>query len=88
MQSSVSQDHKVHNINYADLVGGIESFDNYLQEEYEALFDNVFVFEQNRSDSPLDQLKQQEYELRLELITFVKQKYKEKVISLLNSTSF
>ncbi len=88
MQSSVSQDHKVRSVNYLELLEGIDSFEKYLQEEYEALFDSVFVFESNRSDSPLDQTIQKELELRLDLISFVQKKYKEKVLEKINSTSF
>ena len=88
MQSSVSQDHKVRSVNYLELLEGIDSFEKYLQEEYEALFDSVFVFESNRSDSTLDQTIQKELELRLDLISFVQKKYKEKVLEKINSTSF
>lgn len=88
MQSSVSQDRKVRSVNYLELLKGIDSFEKYLQEEYEALFDSVFVFESNRSDSTLDQTIQKELELRLDLISFVQKKYKEKVLEKINSTSF
>tara|TARA_R100000152_G_C6776457_1_gene205603 strand:+ start:2222 stop:2494 length:273 start_codon:yes stop_codon:yes gene_type:complete len=88
MQSSVSQDRKVRSVNYLELLEGVDSFEKYLQEEYEALFDSVFVFESNRSDSTLDQTIQKELELRLDLISFVQKKYKEKVLEKINSTSF
>tara|TARA_R100000084_G_scaffold104356_1_gene60904 strand:- start:352 stop:612 length:261 start_codon:yes stop_codon:yes gene_type:complete len=84
----VSQDRKVRSVNYLELLEGVDSFEKYLQEEYEALFDSVFVFESNRSDSTLDQTIQKELELRLDLISFVQKKYKEKVLEKINSTSF
>ena len=67
-----------------ELIEGIQEFDAYLDDEYSVLHQLVHEHDNTRTDSPKDQLTQDEIEGRLELLAFIKSRFRDHVYKNVN----
>ena len=66
------------------LIEGIEEFDAYLDDEYSVLYQLVQEHDFTRMDSKKDQITQDELEGRLELLAFIKSRFRDHIYSNIN----
>lgn len=67
-----------------ELIEGIQEFDAYLDDEYSVLHQLVHEHDNTRMDSEKDHIIQDELEGRLELLAFIKSKFRDHVYKNVN----
>lgn len=67
-----------------ELIEGIQEFDAYLDDEYSVLHQLVHDHDNTRMDSEKDHIIQDELEGRLELLDFIKSKFRDHVYKNVN----
>ena len=73
---------KIYDVN--ELVEGIMEFDSYLDDEYSVLHQLVHEHDFIRTDSEKEQIVQDELEERLQLIAFIKSRFRADIYSKIN----
>tara|TARA_R100000329_G_scaffold124678_2_gene103207 strand:- start:163 stop:405 length:243 start_codon:yes stop_codon:yes gene_type:complete len=73
---------KIYDVN--ELVEGIMEFDSYLDDEYSVLHQIVHEHDFIRADSEKEQILQDELEERLQLIAFIKSRFRADIFSKIN----
>lgn len=67
-----------------ELIEGIQEFDAYLDDEYSVLYQLVHDHDNTRMDSEKDHIIQDELEGRLELLAFIKSRFRDHVYKNVN----
>ena len=67
-----------------ELIEGIQEFDAYLDDEYSVLYQLVHDHDNTRMDSEKDHIIQDELEARLELLAFIKSRFRDHVYKNVN----
>tara|TARA_R100000963_G_scaffold1117_1_gene1077 strand:- start:2201 stop:2443 length:243 start_codon:yes stop_codon:yes gene_type:complete len=67
-----------------ELIEGIQEFDAYLEDEYSVLHQVVHEHDNTRMDTEKDQIIQTELEARLDLLVFIKSRFRDHVYKNVN----